>query len=304
MTYYTVKHRTHYRYSQPVLPDRHRLMLRPRDSHDLRLLQAGLTIVPEPAAIRWLHDVFGNSVAIAEFAGETPELLIDSELAIDHRGLDAPHLPLEPFAEQWPFNYEPHEWPDLQPYIMRQYADPEGRLDRWVHEVLGGNLHAQGTQEILTGLMQAIAHDLPYGERYEEGVQSPLMTIQQGGTCRDFAVLMMEAARVLGLATRFASGYLYVPSLDPGENGAADGPRGGGATHAWLQVYLPGAGWVEFDPTNALYGGVDLIRVAVARDPASALPITGSFSGPGGVSANLDVLVEVVKTDGPPAQPV
>jgi transglutaminase-like putative cysteine protease len=297
MTQYAVRHRTQYRYGQSVTLGRHRLMLRPRDSHDLRLLKAGLTIVPEPAEIRWLHDVYGNSVAVVEFNATADELVIESELHLDHRGLDAPQLPIEPFAQQWPFNYEPHEWPDLRLFIDRQYSDPGGILDRWVYRLLDAPAGELPTQEILTRVMQAIARDLPYRERYEEGVQPPLMTLQQGGTCRDFAVLMIEAVRVLGFAARFASGYLYVPSLDPGQS---QGLRGGGATHAWVQVYLPGAGWVEFDPTNELYGGVDLLRVAVARDAASALPITGSFTGPAGVMAELDVDVAVEEL-APPA---
>lgn len=299
MPRFQVTHRTQYRYSQPVRPGRHRMMLRPRDSHDLRLVESGLAIAPEPAVLRWLYDVYGNSVTIADFETETDLLSFESTLLIDHTGLDAPQLPIEPFAQSWPFNYEPHEWPDLRLFVERHYADPEARLDRWARKIIGDAIGRSSTGELetqamLAALMSAIADGLIYAERHDEGVQPPLVTLAQGGTCRDFAVLMMEAVRSLGLAARFASGYLYVPDLDTGEPQSL---RGGGATHAWVQIYLPGAGWIDYDPTNALYGGVDLIRVAVCRDPAAAAPIAGSFVGPSGVQSTMEVTVQVARVD-------
>jgi transglutaminase-like putative cysteine protease len=126
------------------------------------------------------------------------------------------------------------------------------------------------------------------------GVQTPAETLALGrGTCRDLALLMMEACRSLGMAARFVSGYLYDPALDLGVESAGEGApvRGAGDTHAWVQIYLPGAGWVEFDPTNGLVGGANLIRVAVARDPAQAIPLQGSYYGP--PEAFLDMVVDV-----------
>ena len=120
----------------------------------------------------------------------------------------------------------------------------------------------------------AIKDRFTYIARDEPGTQDPLLTLQLGsGSCRDFALLMMEAVRSLGLAARFVSGYLFVPDKD------GPGRVGGGATHAWLEVYLPGAGWVEFDPTNGIVGNRDLIRVAVVRDPRQAVPLSGSWTG-------------------------
>ena len=138
---------------------------------------------------------------------------------------------------------------------------------------------------------QHIRDNFRYAARDEEGTQTPLETLKLGsGSCRDFALLMMEAARRLGMATRFVSGYLYDPALD---GGADDGTVGAGYTHAWLQAYLPGAGWVPFDPTNNLLGGTQLIRVGVARDPSQAAPISGSWFGESGDYLGMTVGVTV-----------
>jgi transglutaminase-like putative cysteine protease len=294
MPSFRVRHLTTYRYEQPVALGPHRLVLRPRDGHDLRITATGLAITPQPTAIRWLHDVYSNSIAIAEFdRAAVGELVIESLVEIDHFGLDAPQFPLEPFAERWPFNYRPEQWPDLRVWTERQWADPPGQLDRWVRRFVAGGEDLP-TQELLVAIMHAIRDQLPYQVREEEGIRGPLQTLAEGGSCRDFAVLMIEAVRTLGLAARFASGYLHVAAA------AQAGLRGGGATHAWLQVYLPGAGWVDFDPTNALYGGKDLIRVAIARDPGTVSPVSGSFTGPAGTASALTVEVAVERLDPPP----
>jgi transglutaminase-like putative cysteine protease len=157
-----------------------------------------------------------------------------------------------------------------------------------VREITPGRIEMP-TQELLVALMTRIKTELPYKIRHEEGVQPPLKTLAEGGSCRDFATLMAEAVHTLGFAARFVSGYLHAPPPE----GGAPGYVGGGATHAWVQVYLPGAGWVEFDPTNAFYGGKDLVRVAIARDPATVAPVSGSFTGPAGVVTTLEVDVAV-----------
>ena len=151
------------------------------------------------------------------------------------------------------------------------------------------------TGKLLMTMTRAISESFSYLRRVERGTQDPATTLRlRRGTCRDFALLMMEAARSLGLAARFVSGYLYVPSRDGKEY------LGGGSTHAWCQVYLPGAGWVEFDPTNGIIGNRDLIRVAVARDPGQAIPLSGSYVGH--PDDELGMTVEVnVKSDEPEA---
>jgi transglutaminase-like putative cysteine protease len=178
--------------------------------------------------------------------------------------------------------------------IERQYLDPEHEVDRWARQFLRHEGRTD-TPELLAAMTYAIRQDLTYVAREESGVQDPINTLRvKSGSCRDFAVLMMEAVRSLGLAARFVSGYLYV-----GEGGH-DGRVGGDATHAWLQVYLPGAGWVEFDPTNGIVGNHDLIRVAVARDPRQAVPISGTWTG--FPSDNLGMTVEVEVTADAEAQ--
>jgi transglutaminase-like putative cysteine protease len=269
----TVRHVTTYRYKQPVSFGEHRMMLRPRDSYDQRLIEARLAIDPEPSELIWMHDVFGNCVAIARFARRAVELRFDSMIRLDHLPMNALEFELEAFAQTYPFSYGSEEMPDLVRSIERQYLDREREVDRWAHQFLKRN-GATGTRELLAAMTHAIHERFSYESRIEPGTQDPLATLKLGsGSCRDFALLMMEAVRSLGLAARFVSGYL-APS-DRVERKR----RGGEATHAWLEIYLPGAGWVEYDPTNGLVGNEDLIRVAVVRDPRQAVPISGTWTG-------------------------
>jgi len=269
----TVHHVTTYRYKRPVLFGEHRMMLRPRDSYDQRLLEARLLITPEPVALRWVHDVFGNCVALARFDGQSDELRFDSTIRLDHTPTLELDFQLEDYAREYPFSYGSEEQPDLLRAIERQYLDPDRRVDRWASEFLN-RAGTTDTSDLLARMTLAIKQRFTYIARDEPGTQDPIVTLQLGsGSCRDFALLMMEAVRSLGLAARFVSGYLYVPDKD------VPGRVGGDATHAWLEVYLPGAGWVEFDPTNGIVGNRDLIRVAVVRDPRQAVPLSGSWTG-------------------------
>lgn len=282
----TVHHTTTYRYHNPVRFGPHRLMFRPRDSHDLRLVSTALTIAPA-AEIRWLHDVFSNSIAIATFQEMATELRFESQVTVEHYGLVAPDFRLEDFARAYPFSYPSSEIPDLGRTIERHYPDPTHSVDHWAKQFVA---RSADTLEILSDMTRTIARDITYARRYEIGTQEPAETLRlRTGTCRDMALLMMEGARGLGFAARFVSGYLYDPALD----GAASGIVGAGDTHAWVQIYLPGAGWIEFDPTNGIVGGTNLIRVAVAREPEQALPLTGSYFGAAEDYAGIDVMVEV-----------
>jgi transglutaminase-like putative cysteine protease len=269
----TVHHVTTYKYAAPVQLGDHRMMFRPRDSHDLRLVGTRLVIDPAPAQMRWLHDVFGNSVAIASFGAEASELRFESTVEIDHYEVEAPSFSLEEVARAYPFTYLDTELPDLVGPMTRRHSEPE--IAQWARSFLDAAGHF-GTMEFLTAMTEAVKAGFTYMVRDELGVQTPAETLRlKSGSCRDFAFLMMEAVRSLGLAARFVSGYIYAPAFDA----TVGGNVGGGATHAWLQVYLPGAGWVEFDPTNGIVGNRDLIRVAVARDPSQAQPLSGSWTG-------------------------
>jgi transglutaminase-like putative cysteine protease len=266
-------------------------MLRPRDSHSLRLRDTALVVTPPPFSTRWLFDVYGNCVALLDFLGETTELRIESRIELESYALDEPELVIEPFTIRWPFEYALDEQPDLAPYRQRHWEDAAARLDRWARRFVRDRDEI-GTRELLQTMARTIKDTLPYQTRPEEGTRSPLVTLEQGGTCRDFAALMMEALRTLGIAARFVSGYIYSPALDP-NGGGGPGSIGAGATHAWVDVYLPSAGWIEVDPTNALIGGRDLVRVCVARMPDLAVPVSGSFTGPPGAALPLEVSVTV-----------
>ncbi len=283
----SVQHVTTYRYRQPVALGEHRMMLRPREGHDQRLLDHRLIITPKPVELRWLHDVFGNSVAVARFGGRARELRFDSRVRLEHSPGNALDLPAGEGAETYPFSYGVEEMPDLARSIERQYPDPDGELDSWARQFLRKD-GPTGTRDLRAGITHAIRARFPYVARQEMGVQEPLRTLKLGsGSCRDFAVLMIEAVRALGFAARFVSGYLYVPR--------EGGRIGGGATHAWLRVYVPGAGWVELDPTNGIIGNRDLIRVAVARDHRQAVPLHGSWTGFPSDSLGMTVEVSVAE---------
>ena len=287
MSVLTVRHVTTYRYKQPVAFGEHRMMLRPRDNYDQKLLDATLAITPEPADIRWVLDVFGNCVAIARFAGRAQELRFESVIRLDHWPTNALDFQIEEYAKRYPFTYGAEEMPDLLRSIERQYLDPEHEIDQWARQFLRHDGRTD-TTELLAAMTYAVRQNLTYVAREESGIQDPVRTLRlASGSCRDFAVLMMEAVRSLGLAAHFVSGYLYVPEGRRGER------VGGGATHAWLRVYLPGAGWVEFDPTNGIVGSHDLIRVAVVRDPRQAVPVSGTWTGFPSDALGMTVEVEV-----------
>jgi transglutaminase-like putative cysteine protease len=269
-----IQHRTTYLYKKAVEFGDHRLMSRPRDSHDLRLIDTALSIEPPASSLRWIHDVFGNSIAIATFDQPAQTLTFDSGVWVEHYPAEPRKIVVEPYASRFPFSYSVEDAMDLGRTKERHYQDPQHLVDEWAKEIVARTPDAR-TLDVLTEMALTIRKDFKYAAREEVGVQTPLETLQlRSGSCRDFALFMMEAARSLGLGARFVSGYLYDEML-VGDSALV----GGGATHAWLQVFLPGAGWVEYDPTNALVGGHNLIRVAVARDPSQAVPLAGSFKG-------------------------
>jgi transglutaminase-like putative cysteine protease len=283
----TVTHTTTYRYANPVTFGEHRMMMRPRDSHDLRLLDTALLIRPT-GKVRWIHDVFGNSVALARFDKPAAELSVQSTFRAEHYPLAEHSVEIEAYARRYPFTYDAAEVPDISRTAERHYADPAHLLDDWVRRFVEAS---SDTMAILSSMTKAIQKDFTYNPRDEMGTQDPVTTLKsRTGTCRDYALLMMEAARTLGFAARFVSGYLYDDSK---LTGGPDAVIGGGVTHAWAQIYLPGAGWVPFDPTNGLISDRNLIRVAVTRDPSQAVPLKGSFVGKPGDFLGMDVKVEI-----------
>jgi transglutaminase-like putative cysteine protease len=287
MSLLTVRHVTIYRYSEPVRFGEHRMMFRPRESHDLRIVSTKLDILPRPADLRWLHDVFDNSVAIATFDETASELRFDSTVTLEHTETTLPDYSLEIGARTYPFRYSDDERPDLLSALRRQY--PSDDLDQWTARFLTSS-GSTTTMTLLHSMTRGIKDEFVYLRRSEKGVQSPGDTLRRGsGSCRDFAVLMMEAVRSLGIAARFVSGYIFMPDGNRGD------AVGDGSTHAWMQAYLPGAGWVDFDPTNSIVGNRNLIRVAVAWDQRNALPLWGTFIGPAESFHSMHVEVSVVE---------
>ncbi|WP_425332522.1 transglutaminase family protein [Candidatus Rhodoblastus alkanivorans] len=285
LTMLQIRHKTTYRYRQPVSLGPHRLMLRPRESRELRLISSALKIEPQ-ATVTFAHDVFGNSIATAHFNGVADTLTID---CVTQLTLDAVAWPIFDVAASaifYPFHYAEDERTDLGALMFQQYADPTGRLRDWAWAFVRG---AQtDTLALLKDLSVGVSAWINYQSREDEGVQSPVQTLDRGwGSCRDFAVLFVEAARCLGFGARIVSGYLH--GAEPGTNGSADA----GSTHAWAEIYVPGAGWITFDPTNRSFGGFNLIPVAVARDIRQAMPVAGSFVGASDAFIGMAVQVEV-----------
>ena len=289
MAQINIVHTTEYTYRNPVGLLRHKLMVRPDESHDLRLHRATLKVEPEPTGVYWKHDVFNNSICFLEWPDllRTKRLSIVSALDMTHHpdGQPLPVYSLDETAELFPFSYTAQESPDLARLAERQMPDPDRKVDAWARHVVS-NANSKLTLKVLEAMTHAIKDQFRYRARYEEGTQTAVQTLALGsGTCRDFAVLMMEALRAFGLATRFVTGYLY--------DDFSGATRGGGSTHAWCSVYLSGAGWVEYDPTNGLVAGANLIRVGVTREAGQALPISGGFIGDADDPTGLHVDVSV-----------
>lgn len=291
MSILSIRHRTHYEYKNPVGLGEHRMMFRPRESYDQRLISWDLTITPTPSRLRYVHDVFGNCVGVADFIGRTKTLTFDSHVRLEHTPLPAfagvdGHI--EMYEGVAPFAYDAEDLPDLRVSMERQHPDPDGLLEAWARSFVRGAGPTR-LQTLLSEMTQAIYADFKYLKRLEHGVQTPLTTLAlRSGACRDYAVLMIEAVRSLGLAARFVSGYIYSPYIGP-----SIGRVGGGHTHAWVRVFLPACGWVEFDPTNGLVGNADLVRVAITRDPRQATPLHGAWFGDPEDYIGMEVEVDV-----------
>lgn len=288
----SIRHLTRYRYRNPVALGEHRMMFRPRENHDQRLLSFDLAISPHPARLRHVHDVFGNCVGVAGFTGRTRELTFESFVRLEHTPLPAfadTDGDIEVYTGAMPFDYSAEDLADLRLSMERQHPDPEGLVDAWARRFVRP-VGKTSLQHLLSEMTQAIYADFNYRTRLEMGAQTPLETLaRRSGSCRDYAVLMMDAVRSLGLAARFVSGYIYSPNVRASHQDRI----GGGHTHAWVRVYLPACGWVEFDPTNGIVGNADLVRVAIARDPRQAVPLHGTWAGLPADYLGMDVEVEV-----------
>ncbi|MGB3202009.1 MAG: transglutaminase family protein [Nodosilinea sp.] len=287
---YEVEHITRYRYAKPVTFGRHRAMFLPRGSYSGRLVNYSLAI-NVAAEVHWVSDTLSNNVAVIEIQEPAQELTVTCRFQGEHFGTRSiKAFPLDPRANEVPVQYTPDEWTDLAVYLRPHAEDPDGSVAAWAKHFVGGDRDA--TSDVLTRIMNTIRDTFTYRSRDEEGTQPPGETLRlKSGTCRDYAWLMIETLRRLGFACRFVSGYLYDSALDGGDVGMT----GSGATHAWLQVYLPGAGWLVYDPTNRLTEGFDLLAVAIARHPGQAIPLAGSWFGDANDYLGMEVSVAVRK---------
>ncbi|UYN94364.1 MAG: transglutaminase family protein [Enhydrobacter sp.] len=283
MSLFTIRHQTRYRYRLPVRLGPHRLMLRPRESREVRLLSSSIDVMPA-AALSWTNDVFGNAVASAHFDTPADVLVIDSTSVVELAAEPWPVFDIAPSAMRYPFSYSSDEAVDLGPLAQPQYFDPDKRLADWSAAFVRGS--ETDTLALLKDLVAGTAAQIRYQSREEEGTQSPRQTLDRGwGSCRDFAVLFAEATRSLGFGARLVSGYLYNP--DSQLQGDA------GSTHAWTEIYLPGSGWITFDPTHRALGSFNLIPVAVGRGIAQVMPVAGTFFGMTDAYLGMSAKVEV-----------
>jgi transglutaminase-like putative cysteine protease len=266
-------------------------MLCPRESRDLQVVSCVLTVSPK-AVVTWAHDVFGNAVATAAFRGSSPDLMIDSVVDLRLEAAAWPIFNIAASAITYPFHYSDDDWTDLGALARQHYPDPLGRLATWARAFVRGD--QTDTLALLKDLSAGVSAAIRYQSREDEGAQSPIETLDRGwGSCRDFAVLFVEAARHLGFGARLVSGYLFNP--DQMLLGSTDA----GSTHAWGEVFVSGAGWISFDPTNRSVGGANLIPVAVARDIRQATPVSGAYAGSSDALESLSVEVLVTSSAAP-----
>lgn len=275
-----IKHLTEYIFPTTVTLNSHRLLLRPREGHDVRIETSKLEINPA-YNIKWQRDVFDNSLAIVNFLEPSNRLTIASEVVIQHYELKPFDFIIEDYAVNYPFTYALDEQVDLVVFQQPIFLNDEYQVNIWLQQLM---LNGMDTFSMLLKLNQSINQQFRYQMREEAGVQSPSTTLTQAsGSCRDYATLFIEACRWLGFASRFVSGYLHAPATEAGN----------ATTHAWVEVYLPGTGWKGFDPTTGEVTSNRHIAVAVARNPESIPPVCGSFIGPGLITPTLLVDVQV-----------
>jgi transglutaminase-like putative cysteine protease len=279
-----IVHKTRYAYWEPVRLNPFRLMLRPRESRDVRVLTYDLQ-VSASADVHWSQDVSGNAVAVASVATPARELMIESRARVELGARPYPIFEIAASAISFPFRYADDDWIDLG-VLSATPSDGDGRLRAWAQGFVAAT--PTDTLSLLKDLNSGACNAVAYEAREDQGTQTPLETLARAsGSCRDIATLFIEAVRSLGFGARAASGYLHDPMRKL--TGSADA----GSTHAWAEVYVPGAGWITFDPTNNSVGAANLIPVAVARDIRLALPVTGSFAGAADAFADMSVEVSV-----------
>jgi transglutaminase-like putative cysteine protease len=263
----SIHHRTHYRYSTPVLFGQHRLMFRPRENHSIQLEKFEVTISPSHR-LHWMRDLYENNIALLDLTEKASDLVIESESIVRVTERNPFDFVIPSGAEEYPFAYDHEVAAELAPLVSILYPRDESRIRDWLSPYWHPGKRV-GTLEFLQNLTQGIYANVKYQRRERKGVQSPAETIEcNSGSCRDFAALFIEACRCLGLAARFVSGYMYSPTI-----------TGRMSMHGWAEVYLPGAGWIGFDPSWGILADSNYIPAAVTRHAEHAPPISGTYFG-------------------------
>lgn len=276
-----ILHRTEYHYRSPVVLGSHQAMMRPREGHDLHIENAQVQIEPN-AAVRWVRDIYGNSIAVVTFSEPTQRMLIASNVTVAIYDDRSPDCLLDPSATHYPFQYAADDQIEIVPYRLPSYPHDGPAVQKWLLDLYRPGQLIE-TWDLLGKLNTRIFEAFRYRYRPEYGVQLPCQTLALGsGSCRDYAVFMMEAARHWGFAARFVTGYIQM----------AEGQHG--ATHAWTEIYLPGAGWRGYDPTNNKLVGAEHVSVAVSREQEKASPLSGAWEGPADAFEQMNVSVQVV----------
>lgn len=281
----SIMHSTVYRYSRPVVLNEHKLMVRPREGHQLKLISHKVSVSPH-ASLRWSQDVQGNTIGRATFEEPTDILQVDAHSVVELDSEPWPVFDIDASAISYPFLYSEHDLTDLGPMMTQHYPDPDSLLENWVRGFVRSV--PTDTLSMLKDLSAGVSKAITYVARDAEGTQTPLQTLGvQRGSCRDFAVLLAEAARNLGFGSRIVSGYRYFGDTDEPRTGDND------STHAWVEIFLPGAGWIAFDPTNNWVGNHNLIPVGVGGDIRQLAPVAGSFAGPSDALIKMKVGVQI-----------
>jgi transglutaminase-like putative cysteine protease len=273
-----IRHQTTYSYSAPVRFGPHRLVLRPREGHDQRIESMHIHI--EPAhSLNWVRDIYGNSIGLVDFLAESSRLDVVSDVSLERLDPFPERRLHEPWSVSWPVVYDSLETAATDAYLVASYPAQQAELRNWHHAQPAFSYDAEG---MVLALCARVNSAIAYRRRFERGVQTPLETLRLGsGSCRDMATLLMEVTRALGIASRFASGYLHgIASL-----------AGHASTHAWTEVYLPALGWRGFDPTTGGPIGLNHVVTGVSQHPRGVMPVSGTFSGPAALFLNMTVQV-------------
>ncbi|MFO1058039.1 MAG: transglutaminase family protein [Dongiaceae bacterium] len=270
-----LRHRTAYRYDQPVALGPQTIRLRPAPHARAPILHYALSIVPQEHSLRWHQDPAGNFLARVLFPAPVTSLEIEVELELEIGPANAFDFIVDAEAATWPFRYPELLEPELVPF---RTGDPGGtRLAELLAESPGAETPGaeHTTVQVLTQLARLVKERIAYEVRLEAGVQSPEQTLaRRSGSCRDSAWLLVQMLRRHGFAARFVSGYL-IQLAEPAVGSGADTPDRADL-HAWAEAYLPGAGWIGLDSTSGLLTGEAHVPLAASASPASAAPISGT----------------------------